>query len=118
MNNMKDQMYNFNTDKNYKKESKGNAWTSKHSNRNEKHSPQAYFSRFDASKETISELEHRSTEITTKTRRIKRMKQKQIIKISEEGKEYRAEKISIENFLKVVSDTKPQNQEAQKHYGE
>ena len=46
------------------------------------------------------------------------MKQKQIIKISEEGKEYRAEKISMENFLKVVSDTKPQNQEAQKHYGE
>ena len=28
------------------------------------------------------------------------------------------EKISIENFLKVMTDTKPWNQEAQKHYGE
>jgi len=46
------------------------------------------------------------------------VKQKQIIKISEEEKEYRAEKISTENFLKVMTDTKPQNQEAQKHYGE
>ena len=85
--NMKGQMYNFNTDKNYKKESKGNAWTSKHSNRNEKHSPQASFRRFDASKETISELEHRSTEITTpKTKRIKKNETK-TNKISEEEKE-------------------------------
>lgn len=45
------------------------------------------------------------------------MKQKQI-RFQKKKKSIGQKKYLVENFLKVMTDTKPQNQEAQKHYGE